>query len=81
MYSMIIALIWLGSRQVNAMDVTTQAEEIAGTIGNLQAFMMYLIMIVFAVGLAASMFVMVPRAATSDVYKRQLLQQSGKSRI
>lgn len=65
MYSMIIALIWLGSRQVNAMDVTTQAEEIAGTIGNLQAFMMYLIMIVFAVGLAASMFVMVPRAAIS----------------
>lgn len=65
MYSMIIALIWLGSRQVNNMDVTTQAQEIAGTIGNLQAFMMYLIMIVFAVGLAASMFVMVPRAAIS----------------
>ena len=65
MYSMIIALIWLGSRQVNNMDVTTQAQEIAGTIGNLQAFMMYLIMIIFAVGLAASMFVMVPRAAIS----------------
>lgn len=65
MYSMIIALIWLGSRQVNNMDVTTQSQEIAGTIGNLQAFMMYLIMIVFAVGLAASMFVMVPRAAIS----------------
>lgn len=65
MYSMIIALIWLGSRQVNNMDVTTQAQEIAGTIGNLQAFMMYLIMIVFAVGLAASMFVMIPRAAIS----------------
>lgn len=65
MYSMIVALIWLGSRQVNSMDITTQAQEIAGTIGNLQAFMMYLIMIVFAVGLAASMFVMVPRAAIS----------------
>lgn len=65
MYSMIVALIWLGSRQVNSMDVVTQAQEIAGTIGNLQAFMMYLIMIVFAVGLAASMFVMVPRAAIS----------------
>lgn len=65
MYSMIVVLIWLGSRQVNSMDIVTQAKEIAGTIGNLQAFMMYLIMIVFAVGLAASMFVMVPRAAIS----------------
>lgn len=65
MYSMIVILIWLGANQVNSMDVATQAQEIAGTIGNLQAFMMYLIMIVFAVGLAASMFVMVPRAAIS----------------
>lgn len=65
MYSLIVILIWLGSSQVNNMDINTQAAEIAGTIGNLQAFMMYLIMIVFAVGLAASMFVMVPRAAIS----------------
>lgn len=65
LYTMIVVLIWVAGKQVGNMDPTANMQEIAGTVGNLQAFMMYLLMIIMAVGFAASMFVMVPRAAIS----------------
>lgn len=65
LYTMIVILIWVAGKQVGNMDPTANMQEIAGTVGNLQAFMMYLLMIIMAVGFAASMFVMVPRAAIS----------------
>lgn len=65
LFSMIILLIGIAANQVDAMDVATQAQEIADTVGDMTAFMVYLMMIIFAVVMAAAMFVMLPRASVS----------------
>lgn len=65
LYGTIISLVWIGSKQVEKMDILTQSAEIAGTVGNMQAFILYLLMIIFAVVMAAGMFVMFPRAKIS----------------
>lgn len=65
LYGTIVTLVWVGSRQVDSFDPATQAAQIAGTVGNLQAFVLYLIMIIFALVMAVSLFIMVPRAAVS----------------
>lgn len=74
LYGTIIALIWIGSKQVNKMDVLTQQAEIAGTVGNMQAFVLYLFMIIFAVVMAAGMFVMLPRASISANRIKEVLE-------
>lgn len=65
LYFMIVLLVFLGAKQVQWMDLSTQAEEIAQTVGNLQAFVLYIIMIVGAVSMAAGLLVMLPRAKVS----------------
>lgn len=60
LFGMIIMLVWLSSRQVNSLDAVTQAAEIANTVGDLQAFILYLFAILVAIVLAATMFIMVP---------------------
>lgn len=58
-------LIIFAAKNLDKMDVITQREELVNAIGNLQAFVIYMIMIVFSVTMAAAMFVIVPRARIS----------------
>ena len=58
-------LIIFAARNLDKMDVITQHDELINAIGNLQAFVIYMIMIVFSVTMAAAMFVIVPRARIS----------------
>ncbi len=58
LYFMVVLLVFLGAKQVEWMDLNTQAAEIAQTVGNLQAFVLYIIM-------AAGLLVMLPRAKVS----------------
>lgn len=65
LYLMVVLLVFLGAKQVEWLDLSTQASEIAQTVGNLQAFVLYIIMIVGAVSMAAGLLVMLPRAKVS----------------
>lgn len=58
-------LIIFAAKNLDKMDVVSQREELLSAIGNLQAFVIYMIMIVFSVTMAAAMFVIVPRARIS----------------
>ena len=58
-------LIIFAAKNLDKMDVVTQREDLLNAIGNLQAFVIYMIMIVFSVTMAAAMFVIVPRAKIS----------------
>jgi ATP-binding cassette subfamily B protein len=60
LFAMVISLIWLSTLQVNRLDPLTQTEAIANTVGDLQAFILYLLAILVAIVLAATMFIMVP---------------------
>ncbi len=58
-------LIVFAAKNLDKLDYVTQAQELTNAIGNLQAFVVYMIMIVFAFTMAAAMFVIVPRARIS----------------
>ncbi len=58
-------LILIAAKNLDKMDIITQADELTAYIGNLQAFVIYMIMIVFSITMAAAMFVIVPRANIS----------------
>ena len=58
-------LIVFAAKNIDKLDHVTQAAELSGSIGNLQAFVVYMIMIVFSFTMAAAMFVIVPRARIS----------------
>lgn len=58
-------LIIFAAKNLDKMDVVTQYDDLVNAIGNLQAFVIYMIMIVFSVTMAAAMFVIVPRARIS----------------
>ncbi len=58
-------LIIFAAKNLDKLDVVTQREDLVNAIGNLQAFVIYMIMIVFSVTMAAAMFVIVPRARIS----------------
>lgn len=61
-FLLIIILLAVGYIQINRL---TDPTEIADTIGDLQAFIIYLVFVVIAVGTAAAMFIMIPRANIS----------------
>lgn len=58
-------LILAAANNIDAMDPVIDAVKIANTIGDLEAFIVYMIMIVSALVMAGSMFVIVPRASIS----------------
>ena len=62
---MVISLVWLSTMQVNRLDPVTQTLAIENTVGDLQAFILYLIAILVALVLAATMFIMVPYGTIS----------------
>lgn len=60
LFAMVIALIWLSTLQVDRLDPAKHAVEIANTVGDLQAFILYLLAILVGLVMAATMFIMVP---------------------
>ena len=58
-------LILAAAKNIDAMDPVLDAVKISNTIGDLQAFIVYMIMIVSALVMAGAMFVIVPRANIS----------------
>lgn len=58
-------LVFLSAKNLDALDPLTQKTELISAIGDLQAFITYMLMIIFAVTMAAAMFVIVPRARIS----------------
>ena len=58
-------LILVAANNFNSMDPVTEADKLLNAIGDLQAFVIYMIMIVSAVTMTAAMFVIVPRAKIS----------------
>lgn len=63
-FSIVIGLVYIGGRQI---QVLTDPVEVSNTVGDLQAFILYLIFIVLALSTAAAMFIMIPRARISAV--------------
>ncbi len=59
-----VAVLWLGSYRVDSGDMP---------IGNLTAFLQYIIQILFAIMMATIMFVMVPRAAVAGGRIKEVL--------
>lgn len=55
----------MAADQIDALDAVADSVQIANTVGDLQAFMVYMIMIIYAVSMAASLFVMLPKAEIS----------------
>lgn len=62
-----VFIVGVTSRQLNTLDVAIplQRLQIENTVGNLQAFLVYLAMMIAAVAMGAEMFIMLPRAAIS----------------
>ena len=58
-------LILVAANNFNSMDPVNEAQKLLNAIGDLQAFVIYMIMIVSAVTMTAAMFVIVPRAKIS----------------
>ncbi len=58
-------LVFLSAKNLDTLDHLTQKPELISAIGDLQAFITYMLMIIFAVTMAAAMFVIVPRARIS----------------
>ena len=58
-------LILVAANNYNSMDPLTEADKLINAIGDLQAFVIYMIMIVSGVTMTAAMFVIVPRAKIS----------------
>lgn len=65
LFAIIVALIYVNCRQIMAMDVGVHREEIANTVGNLQAFIVYVLLIIASITMATSVLVMVPKAMIS----------------
>ena len=61
-FLLIILLVGVGYVQINRL---TDAIEIQNTLGDLQAFIIYLVFIIVALSTAAAMFIMIPRAKIS----------------
>lgn len=65
LYTTVTSLIYFASKQVNRLDLSSNAQRIADTVGDLQAFVVYLLLILAAVGMAAAVFVQLPKASVS----------------
>ncbi|MBQ4266806.1 MAG: ABC transporter ATP-binding protein [Clostridia bacterium] len=58
-------LVFLSAKNLDTLDVVTQKTELVSAIGDLQAFITYMLMIIFSIVMAAAMFVIIPRARIS----------------
>ncbi len=58
-------LIYIAAKNFDSMDPVLEADKLMSAIGDLQAFVIYMIMIVSSLTMTAAMFVIVPRARIS----------------
>ncbi len=65
LYCLLIGVVWVGGKEIDKLDAATHAVEISNMVGDLQAFLIYILLVVVAVSLAAALFIMFPRAAVS----------------
>ena len=65
LYSLLIGVVWVGGKEIDRLDAATHAVEISNMVGDLQAFLIYILIVVVAVSLAAALFILFPRAAVS----------------
>ena len=77
-FLIIALLIVVGYNQVNKL---TDPQEIANTIGDLQAFIIYLVFIVVALASVAAMFVMIPRGKISANRINEVLEYEPKMHV
>lgn len=70
-FMLIILLVAIGYFQINRLS---DAVEIQNTIGDLQAFIIYLVFVVIALSNAAAMFIMLPRAKVSAERINEVLE-------
>ena len=63
----IVLLVYINTKQIENADIMNPAsvEMIKNTVGNLQAFIIYALMIIAAITMAASMYVFIPKAMIS----------------
>ncbi len=63
----IVLLVFLNSKQIQFADISNPETRnaIANTIGNLQAFIIYVLLIIASITMAASMYVFIPKAMIS----------------
>lgn len=66
-------LILVAANNFDSMDPVADADKLLNAIGDLQAFVIYMIMIVSAVTMTAAMFVIVPRARISAYRINEIL--------
>ena len=66
-------LILVAANNFDSMDPVADADKLLNAIGDLQAFVIYMIMIISAVTMTAAMFVIVPRAKISAYRINQVL--------
>ena len=66
-FGLISVLLWYTGNHANALDPTiaAQRQELANTIGTLTAFVTYLMLVITAVTLGASLFAVIPKASIS----------------
>ncbi len=67
-------LILVAANNLDKLDYIADAQKLASSIGDLQAFVIYMIMIVFSVTMAAAMFVIFPRANISAKRITEILE-------
>ena len=77
-FLLIILLVAIGYVQINRL---TDAVEIQNTIGDLQAFIIYLVFVIIAVSSAAAMFIMLPRAKVSANRINDVLEMQPEMKI
>lgn len=70
----IAALDFLIFSAAKSIDAMTDVVKIQNSVGDLQAFVVYMVMIVFSVSLTASMFVIIPRANISAKRINEVLE-------
>lgn len=66
-FALIAVLFWYTGNHANSLDpaIAAQREELANTIGTLSAFVTYLMLVVGAITMAASLFAVIPKASIS----------------
>ena len=65
LYTAIALLMWKGGKVIETLDPALDYEQINATVGNLQAFMSYMMLIITGVTSIATIFVSIPKANIS----------------
>lgn len=65
LYTAIAMLMWKGGKVIETLDPTLDYDQINATVGNLQAFMSYMMLIITGVTSIATIFVSIPKANIS----------------